>query len=320
MTTKDMARHPMYPIINEEGKIRLPSRIMAFVFVLTLPAIATVGGVVLAVFGKVSAVDLGLLVGMFLLGALGISLGYHRLFTHRSFEAPKLVRWTLAFLGAMNGQGAPILWAAAHRQHHAYSDQAGDPHSPHEGRKPGLWGVLRALWHAHFGYIINQVEPIEPERYVPDLARDPFLKWMEKWSTVPVVLGMLLPFAAGWLLSGSYMGGLTGLLWGGWIRLFAITQTTGSVNSICHFFGSRRFVVEDRSGNVAWLVPFTLGECWHHNHHAFPTSARHGLRWWELDPSWMVIRCLEFVGLVWNVVRIDPERQRQKLSGSTERV
>ena len=213
----------------------------------------------------------------------------------------------------MNAQGSPILWGAQHRRHHARSDQTGDPHSPQEERKPGFLGTLKALWHAHIGHIFNQVEIIEPERYTPDLVRDPFLRWLEKWNALPVVLGFLIPFGAGWLLSGSWIGGLTGLLWGGWIRLFVVTHATGSVNSLCHFFGARRFAIDDHSGNVAWLVPATLGESWHHNHHAFPTSARHGLKWWEFDPSWIVIWTMEKLGLARNVVRISGERQDEKL-------
>ncbi len=129
-----------------------------------------------------------------------------------------------------------------------------------------------------------------------------------------MVAGLLLPAAVGWLVTQDWMGAATGFLWGGWVRLFVITHATGAVNSICHFFGSRPFEARDCSGNVPWLVPFTLGESWHHNHHAFPTSARHGLRWWQLDPSWVVIWILEKLGLARNVVRIPVERQNQKLA------
>lgn len=306
--------HPLYPTIDNAGRIRLPSRIMAYVFVLVLPAMAMIGGIVLAIFGMVSIVDLALFAGMYVLSALGTSLGFHRLFTHRSFEAPKIVRWTLAFMGSMNGQGAPILWAAAHRQHHANSDIPGDPHSPHEGRKPGFWGLTRSLWHSHFGYIVNQVEPIEPERYTPDLAKDPFLGWLERWGAFPVVVGLVLPAAVGWAVSGDWVGAATGCLWGGWIRIFAITHATGSINSLCHFFGSKRFTTEDKAGNVGWLCLPTFGESWHHNHHMFPTSARHGLKWWELDLSWIVLWMLEKLCLVRNVVRISREKQDEKLA------
>jgi stearoyl-CoA desaturase (delta-9 desaturase) len=306
--------HPLYPTIDGYGRIRRPARVLTFVFLLLLPALAAAGGAALGVLGLVTLADLGIFAGMYLLTGFGTTVGYHRLFTHRSFEAPRPVRWVLAILGCMNAQGAPIIWAAQHRRHHACSDKVGDPHSPHEGHGPGLWNTLKGLWHSHIGHIFNQVEPIEPERYVPDLERDGFLRWMEKWSALPVILGMLLPFGAGWLLSGSWIGGLTGLLWGGWIRLFVITHATGSVNSLCHFFGSRRFETEDRAGNVAWLVPATLGECWHHNHHVFPTSARHGLGWWELDPAWIVIWTMEKLRLARKVVRISKERQKEKIA------
>lgn len=304
--------HPLYPTIDTEGKITLTAQILTAVFLLVLPAIAVVIAGILAFYGMVSMVDIGIFAAMYLLTGFGTTVGYHRLFTHRSFETSGPIRWILAVLGCMNAQGAPIIWAAQHRRHHACSDENGDPHSPQEGRNPGFWNALRSLWHSHIGHIFNQVEPIEPERYVPDLARDPFLRWLEKWSALPVILGMLLPAAAGWLITASWEGALTGFLWGGFVRLFFITHATGAVNSICHFFGTQPFVSQDRSGNVPWLIPATLGECWHHNHHVFPTSAHHGMRWWQFDPSWIVIWMMEKLGLIRNVVRISLERQIQK--------
>lgn len=309
-----MAAHPRYPAIDDQGRINLAPRILTFIFLILLPAIAVAGAAVLAIEGMVSWTDLGIFVGMYLLAGLGTTVGYHRLFTHRAFETTRPIRWILAILGGMNAQGAPIIWAAQHRRHHACSDEPGDPHSPHEGHPPGRWNAVKALWHAHIGHIFHQVEPIEPERYVPDLERDPFLRFLEKWSALPVILGMLLPAGAGWLLTDSWQGALTGCLWGGWVRLFCVTHATGAVNSLCHFFGSRPFKTRDRSGNVFWLVPATLGESWHHNHHTFPTSARHGLRWWEFDPSWLAIWLLEKLGLAWNVVRIPRDRQQERLA------
>lgn len=310
--------HPRYPTIDIEGRIKVAPRVLTFIFLLFLPALAVACAGILVYHGKVSAIDVGIFAGMFILTGLGTTVGYHRLFTHRAFEAPRPVRWILAVLGCMNAQGAPIIWAAQHRRHHAYPDRAGDPHSPHEGRAPGFWNALKGLWHSHLGHVFNQVEVIEPERYVPDLERDSFLRWLEKWGALPVILGMLLPAAAGWILTESLIGTLTGFLWGGWVRLFFITHATGSVNSLCHFFGSKRFVAEDRSGNVWWLVPPTLGECWHHNHHVFPTSARHGLKWWEIDPAYYVIWLMERFGLATQVVRISKERQKEKLATKDE--
>ncbi len=309
-----MTVHPLYPTIDTDGRITVASRVLALIFVIILPALGAAGAAVLGVLGMVTLVDLGIFAGMYLVTALGITVGYHRLFTHRAFDTPRPVRWILAVFGCMNAQGAPIVWAAQHRMHHACPDQPGDPHSPHQDRKPGFLGAVMGLWHSHFGHVFNQTAAIEPARYVPDLERDPFLRGLEKWSTLVIVLGMLLPFGAGWLLSGSWIGGLTGLLWGGWVRLFVATHATAAVNSLCHVFGSRRFAIQDRSGNVGWLAPLTLGESWHHNHHAFPTSARHGLKWWELDPSWIVIWTMERLGLAWNVCLISRERQEQKLA------
>jgi stearoyl-CoA desaturase (delta-9 desaturase) len=311
---RNMTVHTLYPTIDTNGMITRSSRIMAFVFVILVPAIAAAGATVLGVLGMVTWTDLGIFTVMYVLTATGITVGYHRLFTHRAFEAPRPVRWILAALGCMNAQGAPIVWAAQHRSHHASPDQAGDPHSPHQDRKPGFLGALTGVWHSHYGHVFNQKVPIEPERFARDLTRDPFLLWLEKRSALFVVLGMLLPFGAGWLLSGSWIGGLTGHLWGGWVRLFVATHATGSVNSLCHVFGSQRFDIKDRSGNVGWLVPLTLGESWHHNHHAFPTSARQGLKWWEFDPSWIVIWTMEKLGLARNVTRVSRERQEQKLA------
>ena len=308
-----MTVHPHYPTIDTDGRITVSARVLALVFVIILPALGVAGAAVLSGLGMVTRTDLAIFGVMYVLPAVGITVGYHRLFTHRAFDTPRPVRRLLAVLGCMNAQGAPIVWAAQHRMHHACSDGPGDPHSPHQDRKPGFLGALRGLWHSHFGHVFNQTSSIEPERYVPDLERDPFLQGLEKWSALVVVLGGVLPFAAGWLISGTWIGGLTGLLWGFLVRLFVVTHPAAAVNSVCHIFGSRRFAIADRSGNVAWLAPLTLGESWHHNHHAFPTSARHGLKWWEFDPSWLVIWTMERLGLAWNVSRISEALQERKL-------
>ena len=302
--------HAQYPTIDANGKLTLASRMSALIFAIILPALATILAVVLIEI--VTWVDIMLFVVMYAVTGIGVTVGYHRLFTHRSFETFVPVRYALALMGGLSAQGAPIIWASQHRQHHAFPDEAGDPHSPYIGRGPGLKGALKALWHSHYGHIFNQIETIDPRKYAPDLEREPFLRAFELYSGWVVVLGFLIPFLAGWLITGTIVGGLTGLLWGGMVRLFVVTHVTGAVNSICHFFGTRRFKLSDESRNVWWLAPFTLGESWHQNHHAFPSSARHGLAWWEFDPSWLVILGMEKVGLAWNVVRIPPERVRGK--------
>ena len=307
-----MPAHTRYPTIDDQGRITPASRAAALVFVIILPTVATILAVGVLLLDAVTWTDVWVFAGMYLATAIGITVGYHRLFTHRSFETFRPVRYLLALCGGMAAEGAPIIWASQHRQHHAFPDQDGDPHSPHVGRQPGVSGVLLGLWHSHYGHVFRQVGRIEPERYAPDLVHERFLLACERFTMVPAIAGFVLPFGIGGLATGTWMGAWTGLLWGGFVRLFVATHATGAVNSLCHYVGSRPFDLDDSSRNVWWLAPITLGESWHNGHHAFPTSARHGFRWWEIDPSWLVILTMEKLGLAWNVVRISPEQQAQK--------
>src|SRR3954467_7925708 len=241
----------------------------------------------------------------------GITIGFHRLFTHRAFKTSAPMRLLWAVLGSMALEGPVIEWVAYHRRHHRFSDVEGDPHSPHVGHGEGWRGALRGLFYAHVGWVVFSDEPANEEHYAKDLMKDPLVRFIDKtfllWA---VLVGFALPFGLGVALTGTVYGGLTGLLWGGAVRVLVVHHVTFSINSLCHFFGKRRFDVDDESRNLAWLAPFTFGEAWHNNHHAFPTSARHGLYGWErlLDPSGMVIDGLERIGLAWDVVRISPER------------
>ena len=210
-------------------------------------------------------------------------------------------------------QGSVITWVADHRKHHAFTDQEGDPHSPHLSG-PGFWGAARGLFHAHMGWLFETVATADRHRFAPDLVKDRALRAIDKLFGFWVALSFFIPFAIGWVVGGGIGSALSALLWGGLVRIFFVHHVTWSVNSICHFFGRRRFDIEDRSTNVAWLSLLSLGESWHHNHHAFPRSAYHGLRRGEIDPSGLLISTLERLGLAWNVVRITPHRQRQKAS------
>jgi stearoyl-CoA desaturase (delta-9 desaturase) len=239
---------------------------------------------------------------------VGVTVGFHRLFTHRSFQAAPAVRATLAILGSAAAEGAVIEWVSTHRQHHQFSDEEGDPHSPHVGHGSGFLGALRGLFHAHVGWVFGDPERADENRYAKDLMADPMMRLLNRTFLLWVLLGIAFPFGLGVALTGSVIGGLTGMLWGGAVRIFVLHHTTFSINSLCHFFGRKRFDTGDESRNLAWLAPFTLGEAWHNNHHAFPTSARHGLERWQLDPSAGIIWMLERLGLVWDVVRIDRER------------
>jgi stearoyl-CoA desaturase (Delta-9 desaturase) len=280
-----------------------------------VPFCATLAAIVLFWNQVVSATDLVILAVMYLITAGGITVGYHRMLTHRSFRTHKATEYLFAVLGTMAVQGSVIAWVADHRKHHAHTDVEGDPHSPHVGHGDGVGGVLRGLWHAHSGWLLSEQGRADWKKYARDLYEDPGMRRINKLFIPLVVLGLAIPALVGYLLTGTLLGAATGLLWGGLVRVFFVHHVTWSVNSICHFLGSRRFEVEDHSTNVFWLALPSLGESWHHNHHAFPRSAVHGLRRWELDPSALVIRAMERIGLAWNVVRIAPERQAAKLAG-----
>ena len=243
-----------------------------------------------------------------------MTLGFHRMFTHRAFESSRAFRAIVAVLGSMAVQGSVITWVTDHRKHHAYTDQAGDPHSPHLSG-PGFWGGVKGLWHAHVGWLFESVGTADRERFAPDLVKDRVVRVVDRLFWVWVMLGFAIPFALGWIIGGGIGTALTALLWGGFVRVFLLHHVTWSINSVCHFFGRTRFDIEDESRNVFWLAPLSMGESWHHNHHAFPTSAFHGLRFWErmADPTGLVIALLERLGIVWNVVRVSPERQAAKL-------
>ncbi len=258
----------------------------------------------------VDGIDLAILVGTYFLTALGVTVGFHRLLTHRSFQTHPWLERTFAVMGSLSAQGSVLDWVADHRKHHAHTDQEGDPHSPHVGHGSGLGG----LWHAHTGWLLETQGQADWRKYARDLYEDPKMKRIAKRFPLWVALSLLIPTLAGFALHGFTLpGALRGLVWGGLVRIFLLHHVTWSINSVCHFFGSRRFDLEDHSTNVAWLAIPSLGESWHHNHHAFPRSARHGLRPWEIDPSALVIGGLERAGLAWNVVSITPERQRDKL-------
>ena len=244
--------------------------------------------------------------------ALGVTVGFHRLFTHRAFKAKQSVRGALAILGSAAIEGPITAWVADHRKHHAFADIEGDPHSPHVDHGHGLKGAFKGLWHAHWGWLFIHTHRGNKERYAPDLLADPLISWVDRTFALWVIVGLLVPFFLGWLIGGSIESALTGLLWGGLVRMLVVHHVTYSINSLCHFFGRKDFDTPDESRNLLWLSPFTFGESWHNNHHAFPTSYRHGLKAWQLDISAGVIWTLEKLGLAWDVVRVSPEKQARK--------
>ena len=249
-----------------------------------------------------SWVDVGLFLVLYLAAALGNSVGFHRLFTHRSFETTKWLRATFAILGSMAMQGPVTQWVTDHRKHHALSDREGDPHSPHAGHSEGAWGAITGFVHAHVGWLFTLKGMERGWQYGRDLYEDRLIRGIDRLYLLWVVVTFGLPFLVGYLVGGmSWAVGLEALVWGGLVRVFAYQHATFSVNSICHMFGGRSYRSRDESRNNWVVAMLTMGEGWHNNHHAFPSSARHGLTRRQIDVSWWVIRGLERLGLVWNV-------------------
>jgi stearoyl-CoA desaturase (delta-9 desaturase) len=243
----------------------------------------------------VSPVDLALLAGMYFATALGITIGFHRFLTHRGFRAPTWLKFLLLVLGSMAMQGPALTWASTHLEHHARSDQEGDPHSPRQG-----------FLHAHLGWIIDGFDP-NPDKYGSWLRDDPVVMLVSRTAWLWVLLSLAVPLA---------IGGWQGLLWGGVVRIVLAHHVTWSVNSVCHRFGARPFKTGDQSSNH-WLVGLLAGgEGWHNNHHAFQRSAFHGLSWWQFDLSGLIIRLMELARLITDVQRVTPALRRKRLGAA----
>lgn len=254
--------------------------------VVVVPFLATIYAMYLLWNKIIHPADVTLLLVMYVLSALGVTVGYHRMLTHRSFQPHPVVKFIFLALGSMSLEGAAIEWAATHTRHHALADKEGDPHSPVEG-----------FFHAHIGWLFRDSEA-DPKVYCRHLLNDPIVMLVSKTFLLWVLLSLAIPFA---------IGGWTGLLWGGLVRIFLAHHVTWSVNSVCHTFGKREFETSDQSRNE-WVVGLlAMGEGWHNNHHAFPRSAFHGLHWWQFDMSGYVIWTLERIGLVKDVYRVSPE-------------
>ena len=261
----------------------------------------------------IGLMEISLLVGGYVLTVLGITVGFHRLFTHKAFEASQPVRILLAILGSMSLQGPVIRWCAVHRRHHQCSDEEGDPHSPHL-HEPGVVNALKQAWHAHAGWLFGQ-EPENLRRSVPDLLADPVVAFVDRTFWYWVALGLVLPGVAGGLIAGTWFGAFTGFLWGGLVRMALTHHVTGSINSVCHIWGSKDYQSADESRNNPVFGLLALGEGWHNNHHAFPTSARHGLKWYQVDLTWLTIRVLGVAGLARDVRLPGESALRAKQAG-----
>ena len=236
---------------------------------------------------------------LFLITGFGITVGYHRLFTHRSFEAKPLLKIALGIAGSMALEGTVFEWCSRHKHHHENSDTDDDPHSPY-------WsgGIIRGFIHAHVGWIFK-ARPANPEfcrKYIPHLLNDRQMVFVDRYFPLWAALTVITPMAAGALWEMSWRGAWMGFLWGGLVRIFLVHHITWSINSFSHIFGTREYNTGDMSTNNLLFGIVGLGEGYHNNHHKFPYSAKHGLKWWQFDSSFMAIKLLEKLGMVSNVL------------------
>ena len=271
-----------------------------FILLDVSPFLGTLIALGLLFYRPIGALELSLFFAMWLVTGLGITVGYHRLFTHRAFATNTAVSGLLIAMGSMAARGPMLWWTAIHRRHHELSDHEGDMHSPNLDGSD-FAGRLRGFLHAHLTWMM---EPDYPNvvHYAPDLMAQRSLMAVNRHYYSFVLLGLAIPAAIGGLVSGSLRGALTGFLWGGMVRIFVVSQTISAINSVMHTLGSQPFATrDDHSRNLGIIAWLGWGEGWHNNHHAFPYSAAFGLRWYEFDPGFMFIRLLEAFGLAWDV-------------------
>jgi stearoyl-CoA desaturase (delta-9 desaturase) len=281
-----------------EGKRNLATQIAVYAFI-ALPFAALIAAVPLMWGWGLSWLDVGLALFFFYLSGLGVTVGYHRLFTHNSFKAKRAMRITLAVMGSMAVQSPPITWVADHRRHHAFSDREGDPHSPWLfGTSP--IALARGFWHAHMGWIFER-DVTNKERFAPDLMADKDLVRVNKLFIPLTVATFLLPSLIGGLVTMSWAGALSAFFWAGFVRVAILHHVTWSTNSICHMIGERPFKSRDKAANFWPLAILSFGESWHNLHHADPTCARHGVQRGQIDTSARLIWIFEKFGWVYDV-------------------
>jgi stearoyl-CoA desaturase (delta-9 desaturase) len=268
--------------------------------------IALIAAVPLAWGWGLNWLDVVLAVAFFYISGLGVTIGYHRHFTHGSFKAKRWMRIVLAIAGSMALQGPPIVWVADHRRHHAFSDRDGDPHSPWLfGTSPVA--IAKGFWHAHMGWLFDR-DMTNQRRFAPDLLADRDVVWVSRLFPLWTTISLLLPAALGGLITWSWWGALTAFFWAGLVRAAVLHHVTWSTNSICHMIGERPFTSRDKATNFWPLAILSFGESWHNLHHADPTCARHGAKRGQIDTSARLIRWFEQAGWVWNVRWPTPQR------------
>ncbi|WP_327355526.1 acyl-CoA desaturase [Streptomyces sp. NBC_01304] len=287
---------------------------ITLLFFIVVPFLAVLAAVPLAWGWGVSWLDLGLLVFMYYLGCHGVTIGFHRYFTHGSFKAKRPLRIALAIAGSMAVEGPLVRWVADHRRHHKFSDAEGDPHSPWRFGET-VPALMKGLWWAHIGWMFDE-ERTPQDKYAPDLIKDTAIRRISRDFIFWTLLSLAIPPVVGGLVTMSWWGAFTAFFWGSLVRVALLHHVTWSINSICHAVGKRPFKSRDRSGNVWWLAVLSCGESWHNLHHADPTSARHGVMRGQLDSSARIIRWCEQLGWAYDVrwpsaARIDARRKTE---------
>lgn len=280
-------------------------RLMVGLFV-AVPLLAVLVAIPVAWGWGIGWTELVLFLVFYAVAAHGITIGFHRLFTHGSFKANRPLKIALAIAGSLAIEGPVARWVADHRKHHAHSDAEGDPHSPwHSG--DGAWGLTRGLWHAHTGWLFD-VEQTPLAKYAPDLLKDKDVVRISRLFPLLVAISLLAPAVIGGLITWSWTGALLSFFWASLVRVALVHHVTWSINSVCHVWGKRPFRARDKSGNVAWLAILSAGESWHNWHHSDPTCARHGVLRGQVDTSARLISWFEKVGWASDVRWPKPER------------
>ncbi len=274
---------------------------IAVLFLTLAPAAGLVGAMIMLWGSGITVLDISLMAGMYLMTAFGVTIGYHRLLTHQSFDTPQPVRVAFAVAGSLAIQGSVISWVADHRRHHAYSDKPGDPHSPHVD-DDSFSGIVRGLWHAHVGWLTDEERTVR-ERWAPDMLKDPAMVKVDRLFPKLAIISLVFPAVVGLAVTRTFGGAFEAFLWAGLVRMLVLHHVTWSINSICHFFGYRSYKTSDMSTNNWPLAILSLGESWHNNHHAFPSSAVHGIKKTQIDLSAAFIVMLERFHLASNVRR-----------------
>ncbi|HET9141162.1 acyl-CoA desaturase [Actinophytocola sp.] len=307
------------PLPGRETKpLTVPGRsrgeqVLVKIFVL-VPFVALVVAVPVAWGWGLGWTDLGLAAGFYLVAALGVTVGYHRYFTHRAFKAKRFLRICLAVAGGLAAQGPVICWVADHRRHHAFSDRDGDPHSPW-AYGTGPVALARGFWHAHMGWLFERVST-NADRFAPDLQADRDIRVVDRLAPVLLGVSLVLPAVLGGLITWSWWGMLTAFFWASLVRISFLHHVTWSINSICHMIGHRPFASRDRAANFWPLAILSMGESWHNSHHADPTCARHGVLPGQVDISARVIWIFERLGWIWDVRWSNPQRLARITAGS----